>query len=186
MILKGKFVTLRPIEAEDLEFIRTMMNDPWFERMIIGWSYPISKKDQEAWYASFKNNDSQIRFIIETEADGVVGFTGLKNIDWKNGSADGGGMRVAKKDNMSKGIATDSYMALLRYAFYELRLNRINGSVFKDNPASIRATEKVGFKQEGVQREAVYKDGKYHDIILLGVLKSDYDKIVETTKYWEK
>ena len=86
---------------------------------------------------------------------------------------------------MSKGIATDSYMALLRYAFYELRLNRINGSVFKDNPASIRATEKVGFKQEGIQREAVYKDGKYHDIILLGVIKSDYDKIVEETKYWE-
>ena len=54
MILKGKFVTLRPIEAEDLEFIRTMLNDPWFERMIIGWSYPISKKDQEAWYANLK------------------------------------------------------------------------------------------------------------------------------------
>lgn len=185
MNIKGKFVTLRPIEFEDLEFIRTMLNDPWFESMITGWAYPISKKDQEAWYAAFKNSSSQIRYIIETEADGVVGFTGLKNIDWKNGTADGGGMRVAKRENMSKGIATDAYMTLLRYAFYELRLNRVNGSVFKYNTASIRATEKVGFKQEGIQREAIFKDGKYHDIILLGVLKSDYDKVVEETSYWK-
>lgn len=185
MILKGKFVTLRPIEEEDLEFIRTMLNDPWMESMIVGWSYAISKKDQKQWYSNFKNSDNQLRFIIETDADGVVGFTGLKNIDWKNGTAEGGGMRVAKRENMSRGIATDAYMTLLRYAFYELRLHRINGSVLGHNPASIRATAKVGFKQEGIVRECIYKNGIYHDMILLGVLKSDYDEVVKETKYWE-
>ena len=186
MILKGKFVTLRPIEEEDIEFIRNMINDPWFESMIVGWSFAISKKEQKAWFDSFKNSSNQLRFIIQTEADGVVGFTGLKNIDWKNGTADGGGMRIAKRENMSRGIATDAYMTLLKYAFYELRLNRINGSVLGYNPASIKATSKVGFKQEGIMRQCVYKNGVYHDVILLGVLKSDYEQVVTDTDYWNK
>ncbi|WP_455584553.1 GNAT family N-acetyltransferase [Bacteroides sp.] len=185
MILKGKLVTLRPVELEDIEFIREMVNDPWMESLITGWAFPISKKDQQEWYAQFHNSDKQLRYIIETEVDGAVGFTGLRNIDWKNGNAEGGGMRVARKENMSRGIATDAYMTLLRYAFYELRLNRVGDSVLDYNAASIKMTSKVGFKQEGVERESIYKNGQYYDKILLGILKSDYDKIVEETNYWD-
>jgi RimJ/RimL family protein N-acetyltransferase len=186
MKLNGKIVTLRAIESYDLEFIREMVNDTWMEYHIAGWSFPLSKKDQEEWYASFHNSDKAIRFIIETEKDGVVGLTGLKNIDWKNAVADGGGMRIAKRDNMSKGLATDAYMTLLYYAFYELRLNRINGSVLPYNVASRKVTEKVGFREEGIQRKAVFKKGEYQDIILLGILKEDYDKILKETLYWNK
>jgi RimJ/RimL family protein N-acetyltransferase len=184
MELKGKIVTLRAIEHSDLEFIRNMFNDPWFENNIAGWFYPISKNDQEQWFDSFRNSDKAIRFIIETEIDGVVGLTGLKNIDWKNAVADGGGMRIARKENMSKGLATDAYMTLLYYAFYELRLNRINGSVLPYNIASRKVTAKVGFKEEGIQRKSVFKKGEFHDLILLGILKEDYDKILLQNNYW--
>ena len=45
--------------------------------------------------------------------------------------------------------------------------------------------EKVGFKVEGIQRQAIYKNGKYIDLILLGCLKSDYEEVVEQKHYWE-
>lgn len=186
MFLRGKKVLLRSVEKEDIEMLRELSNDPEFEKMIVGWSYPISKKDQLNWYENYKADDKTLRFIIETEQDGAIGMTGLLNIDWKNGVADAGGMRVAKKELRCKGIATDAYMTLFRYAFDELRLNRINGSVISYNTISQHVTEKVGFKKEGVLRQAVFKNGKYEDVIILGILKDDYKNVIESTNYWEE
>ena len=46
MKLVGKKVTLRAVEQEDLEMLRELTNDPDFERMAVGWSFPISKAQQ--------------------------------------------------------------------------------------------------------------------------------------------
>lgn len=184
MILKGKIVTLRPIEEGDLEFLQQMTNSPELEETIVGWSWPVSMKDQRQWYNNFRNSDSFSRYIIETEEDGVVGLTGLRNIDWKNGTAEGAGIRIYNGKLRGKGIATDAYMTLLRYAFDELRLHRISTSALVNNNASLRFMQKCGFKQEGVIREAVFKKGTYQDKVLFGCLKSDYEELLETHNYW--
>ncbi len=186
MNLVGKKVVLRPIEQEDIEMLRELTNDPEFEKMIVGWSFPVSKKNQEEWFANAKNGLSRLRYIIETEEDGAVGMIGLRDIDWKNGSAYGLGMRIAKKDIRTRGLATDAWMTLMRYAFNELRLNRINGSALAYNKASLRVCEKVGFKVEGTQRQAVYKNGEFVDVIIMGCLKSDYEALITENKYWEE
>lgn len=184
MILKGKIVTLRPIESEDLPFLQQLTNDPELEHWIVGWSFPVSMKDQQQWYQNYRNSDKFIRYIIETELDGVVGLTGLREIDWKNGSAKGGGIRLLKKALRSKGVATDAYMTMLRYAFYELRLHRVSTAALDYNGASLHFMEKCGFQREGIIRDAIFKDGSFHDEILLGCLKSDYEKVSEDTDYW--
>ena len=94
-------------------------------------------------------------------------------------------MRIAKTNLRCKGIATDAYMTLFKYAFEELRLNRINGSALQYNAISLHVTQKVGFKQEGIQRQAVYKNGKYEDVVMLGILKEDYYQKVQELKYWD-
>lgn len=182
MILRGKKVTLRPIEVDDIEYIRSLINDPWMEERIVGWALPISKKDQEQWYASYHNTKNEIRFVIETEADGFVGLTGLKDIDYKNGVATGAGVRV-RQQIQSRGVATDTYMTMLKYAFNELRLHRVNTSALEQNAISIHVMEKVGCKKEGIQREAIYKSGKYHNVVTMGVIVSDYLEIAED--YWK-
>lgn len=184
MILKGKIVTLRPIEESDLEFLQQMTNSPELEESIVGWSWPVSMKDQRQWYQNFRNTDSFSRYIIETEEDGVVGLTGLRNIDWKNGTAEGAGIRIYNGKLRGKGIATDAYMTLLRYAFEELRLHRISTSALVNNNASQRFMQKCGFKQEGVIREAVFKKGTYQDKVLYGCLKNDYEELLKTHNYW--
>ena len=70
MELYGKKVILRAVEEEDLEMLRELSNSPDFEKMIVGWSFPISKKDQLEWFANCKNSLSVIRYTIETEEDG--------------------------------------------------------------------------------------------------------------------
>lgn len=186
MNLVGKKVTLRAIEYEDIEMLRQMKNDPWTESMVVGWCPPISKKNQSEWYESLKLNNNTMLFIIETKEDGAVGYTRLVDIDWKNRSASGGIM-LSNKKNMSKGIATDTYMTLLRYAFCELGLNRINGAILDYNTASQRfAIDKVGYKKEGICRQAIFKNNAYHDLIMIGILKEDYIKRIEETHYWDE
>ena len=186
MELRGKKVILRAIEEEDLEMLRELANDPDYEKMIVGWSFPISKREQREWFGTIQNGLSRLRYMIETEADGAVGMIGLQDIDWKNGSASGLGMRIAKKEIRTKGLATDAWMTLMKYAFDELRLNRVNGSALAFNKASLRVCEKVGFKVEGIQRKAIFKNGEYVDLVFMGCLRSDYEELVAENHYWDK
>ena len=185
MLIRGKIVTLRPIELEDIEKMREQANDPWFESMVVGWSFPRSKKEQEEWYSRYHVSSDAVRVIIDTDFQSSVGLTGLLNIDWKNGTADTAGMRIFSSDFRGRGIGTDAYMALIRYAFDELRLNRINGCILVHNTASIRTMTKAGFVQEGLRRQAVYKNGKYIDLLLLGITKADYYENLQKNPYWE-
>ena len=186
MELVGKKVKLIAMEEEHIEMLRELANDPEFEKMIVGWSYPINKKDQKAWCESVTKNDvNNLHYVIWTEEDGPVGAIGLRRIDWKNGTADGGGMRIAKKEIRTRGLATDAWMTLMRYCFEELRLNRVNGSALIYNAASQKVCERVGFKREGIMRQAVYKNGEFHDVVMYGCLRSDYEELIANNHYWE-
>jgi len=71
-----------------------------------------------------------------------------------------------------------------QYTFDELRLHRINVSAFEDNAASIRFLERCGCKREGLQREAVFKKGRYKKLVTLAILKEDYNRMI-AEKYWK-
>lgn len=185
MNIKGKFVTLRAIEREDLELMRGMLNDPEIENLVVGWAFPISKYQQEKWYENNINNNNSLRFIIETPEDGAIGLATLTDIDWKNRRATHG-IKLANKKSRTKGVGTDTVMAIMRYAFDELQLNRLNGSWFETNIASQKLYTKCGWQVEGKQREYVYKNGKYRDLVIVGVLRDEYNKVVESTNYWAK
>ena len=183
MNIKGKFVTLRAIEPHDLPMLQEMLNDPEMERMVTGWSFPVSIIEQTSWYESALGDNKNQRFVIETEKDSACGLATLTNIDWKNGNAFHG-IKLSNKDNRTKGVGTDSVMAIMRYAFDELRLNRLDGAWFEYNVPSKGLYTKCGWVVEGIRRQCVYKNGKYHSLSNVGIIASDYYKLVETNKYW--
>lgn len=184
MNIKGKLVTLRAIEKDDQELLRDMINDPDIERMVGGYSFPISTDQQLDWYQKNANDGRNLRLIIETEEDGPVGFANVVNIDWKNRSAFHG-IKIANKQFRSKGIGTDTVMAVMKYVFDELQLNRLDGTIITYNEPSRKLyCEKCGWTVEGVRRKAVYKSGEYHDELIVGILKEDYQNLVVKNKYW--
>ena len=184
MNIKGKRVTLRAMEREDCEMVREMFNDPEIENLVVGWAFPLSSYAQEKWFESHYNDRTDFRFIIETPEDGAVGVISLTDIDWKNRSATHG-IKLANKENRGKGLGTDALMALMRYAFEELQLHRLNTTWFVDNLPSKRMHLKCGWVEEGVQREYVFKRGKYHDLTVAGVLESDYRALILRNLYWD-
>lgn len=184
MNIKGKFVTLRAMTREDQKMVCDMFNDPYLENLVVGWAFPISLEQQMTWFENNMNNRNSFRFVIETEADGAVGIATLTDIDWKNRTATHG-IKLANQKNRTKGIGTDTVMAIMRYAFEELGLHRLDGSWFDENTASKGLYTKCGWKEEGVKRECVFKHGKWRDLTICGALASDYYEAVNRLKYWD-
>ncbi len=65
----------------------------------------------------------------------------------------------------------------MRFAFEQLGLNRVELEVYAFNPRAVRTYEKAGFRRDGVRRQALYRDGKFHDIYLMGILREDWDAL---------
>ena len=73
-------------------------------------------------------------------------------------------------------------MTLMTYAFDQLNLNRLDGEWLLTNTVSKQLYEKCGWHEEGVKKQAVYRDGKYQDLAFSGILKEDFDKVKNQIK----
>ena len=69
---------------------------------------------------------------------------------------------------------TEAVEAMIKFGFEDYGLNRIVAKVIKGNVGSIKVLQKLGFVQEGILRENLYKNGQFHDVMLFSVLKSEY------------
>ena len=124
-------------------------------------------------------------FAIETEEMGFIGTTNLVDIDWKNRTAFNGIM-LGDKDSRGKGYALDAVMTVMRYAFKELGLNRLDGEMIAYNERSIDFyTRKCGWVVEGTKQDWFYRNGQFHDKVICGITHVQYDAHVEKTKYWD-
>ena len=177
MNLKGNKVVLRALELEDMEFLREMINDAEMERNVVGWSFPVSKYEQQKWYETQMKNKLNIRFVIEANGN-AIGLATLTNIDWKNRKACHG-VKLLGDNVKGKGYGTDAVTTIMKYAFEELQLNRLYSTILEYNIASRKLYKKCGWKEEGISRKSVFKKDKYNDEILIGVLKEDYEALIK-------
>lgn len=180
MNVYGQNVILRAMEPEDMEMLRATTNDAETERLVGGWSFPISKYEQQKWYERAISDKSSLRFIIEImETKQAIGMVNLVDIDWKNRSAFHG-IRLSNTAPKGKGYGKDAVMALMRYAFEELQLVRLDGSWVEYNIPSQKLYEKCGWKVEGVKKKAKFTNGKYFDVLIGGITDDDYFKVRKT------
>jgi RimJ/RimL family protein N-acetyltransferase len=63
---------------------------------------------------------------------------------------------------------------LVKHGFQTINLNRIYLRVLETNPRAIRAYEKAGFTHEGRQRQADFRDGRYIDLLVMSMLRSEF------------
>jgi len=118
-----------------------------------------------------KSMPVELRFTIQYEQD-IVGEISLKSLRWYNRKAE---ISIYLENRVrGKGLAKNALSMLMNYAFNTMNLHRIEAEVVDYNPAGKNEFENLGFKQEGVLREAKYFDGKYHDIYSYGLLKSEW------------
>ena len=127
-----------------------------------------------ARFAEFKPGTGRLMFTITTLDGQSVGGINLNSIDEKNGTFSVG-MQI-DRDHRGKGYGTAAMEIVLRYAFYERRLNKYYGSVLESNIASATMLKKLGCVEEGRRRQMVYSQGRYYDEILFGLTREEFER----------
>lgn len=186
MNIKGKNVTLRALEEEDLPLYHKWGNDPEIWTLLGGWHFPTSLADTRRWWEAAANDPLNQRFAVDVPELGFIGTANLVDIDWKNNHAFHG-MMLGDKDIRGKGYGTDTIMTVMRYAFEELHLERLDGSMIEYNKASFRVyCDRCNWQIEGTQRNWYFRHNRYWDRVLVGVTRGDYEELTARTDYWNK
>ena len=174
--MEGKKIRIRALEKKDLDSVMQWVNDPEITKNLSSFFlYPVSKEQEEKWLENIHNFDATDKvFAIETRAGVYLGNIGLHKINWKNRNAEMG-IVIGKKDDWDKGLGTDAGLTLLDFAFNRMNLHRIYLRVWDFNLRAIKSYEKCGFKKEGILRQGHFEDGKYHDVIMMGILKAEFN-----------
>lgn len=115
-------------------------------------------------------------FAIEALSDNqLVGLINLNSLDHKNGVFSFGlGVFRGYRNN---GYASEATRIIMRYGFYELRMQKCNSSCVEINEASLKFHKNLGFIEEGRRRRIINMNGKFYDNILLGITREEFDEI---------
>lgn len=183
-MIHGDRVRLRALNKNDLPLFVTWLNDPEVTQGLLHY-LPFSLEDEEDWYENIRKRPREERpLMIEIQPKDhweSIGNLSLFDIDWRIRSAEFG-ILIGAKQHWNQGYGTEALNLTLNHGFQTLNLNRIHLKVFEDNARAIQAYKKAGFVQEGRLRQGHYKDGQFVDVILMSILRSEWDLL---EKYME-
>lgn len=164
-------VTIRPMKWRDIEWARQQRNSPE-TRQWLGHTSEISFSEQVKWFWKLLKDPTKARMVILSNSN-RIGVVRIDSIDYTNMSVCIG-MDIDPK-HRGKGYCQEAYKLLLRYLF-GIGWNRIWLLVGDYNKRGIHIYQKVGFKFEGNYRQGLYRDGKFHDYYLMGILREEYNE----------
>ena len=171
-VLEGKRVTLRPITAADAEAVFASLSDAE-GRWLTGTQQDFTLAQVRAFCARVEGADDRLDYAVTLPNDPRYrGEVVLNEIDAANKSAH---FRIALSGpERGKGYGSEATELLLEHAFNVLGLHRVSLEVFAFNPRAQHVYKKLGFVQEGVLRDVLFWNGKYHSAIKLSLLGPDY------------
>jgi RimJ/RimL family protein N-acetyltransferase len=174
-ILRSERILLRPAEREDIPVFIAWLADADVAEGL-GSCAPWSKVAEEGWFDDLQKvqGKSTWHFVICLRAGSrPIGLAGLHSVDHPNGSTELG-IAVGERTLWDQGYGTETMGVLLDFAFGELRLHRVYLHVFAGNARAIHVYERLGFRLDGVEREAFYRHGQHHDVHLMSILISEW------------
>lgn len=177
MFENNNSVKLRALEIEDYRFIYNLRNNPEIIRKIVGNRQFISSEKEKLMVEDAIQNDKvNMTLAVCKKTEGqLVGITIIRNINWRNKSANWAGTIIAL-EHCNKGYATAAGALVLKFLFDELGINRVYSDYLLDDSVSAHLYEKMGFTKEGIGRQEIFKSGKYQDIVRVSILKREYDE----------
>jgi RimJ/RimL family protein N-acetyltransferase len=173
-MLSGERVVLRPIERADLPRLWELLED--LEVAVLADVGPVVLAPFARWEARFEQHAAdppkdQTWFAIEVEGQ-VIGQGGLHRIDHFNQRCELG--IALGKNHWGKGFGQDAVRTLVDYAFTYLNVNRVSLQVLADDPRASGAYRKAGFVEEGRLRQQAWLRGRFHDELLMSVLREEW------------
>lgn len=175
MLFQSERIYLRKMTGEDVDVYHMWRNDVEVMRTtnpsmdVYTWEDTNGFVNQVILHAS----SSKSYMIVDSQTNRPIGITSLIQIDLKNRNAECI-IDIGEKEYWGKGYGREALKLLLDYAFLEMNLHRVSLRVFSFNEKAIRLYERLGFKQEGISRQFLFREGKWHDIVHMGILQQEY------------
>jgi diamine N-acetyltransferase len=172
-LLRGRLVELAALREEDSPLLHEWIND----RELVTHSAPfreVSRAEHDEWFDRVRSRqDMRIFGIRLLDADRLVGSCQLHSIHPVHRSAELQ-LRIGAGDARGRGIGSEATRLLLQYGFEQLDLHRIYLHVFESNEVARRLYERVGFRTEGLLKEAARIDDSWRNFLVMAILRSEY------------
>jgi RimJ/RimL family protein N-acetyltransferase len=177
-LFTGEKVRLRAFREEDTDrFVewesdletRLLMDD--------GIPFPPQPDKLRSLPETLASGEDAFLFAVETLDGEFIGSLAVFDINWHHRFARIG-ISIGKP-HQGKGYGSDAIRIWARFAFRQMNLRKLKLTVFAFNRRAIRAYQKCGFRVEGVLREELYRNGQYHDVLVMGLLRSDFAALEE-------
>lgn len=165
---------------EDLEMVRDWRMRPYVTEFM-NTDLVITTMDQKEWFYRIKDRDDQINWIIRAD-DRPIGLINLVDIDIIN-SRCSWGYYIAEREARSLKLALYLEWNLYDYVFDVLNLNKLCNETWVENEQVVKLHKMCGGKQDGIMRQHIYKNGKYHDVSIGSILKEEWFEKRANTKY---
>ena len=172
-IVKGNKLFLRYPQNEDHEEFASIMKAS--KKLHKGLSNPPVENESFAAYIKQNESDANEGFLIcRNEDSAIVGAINLSQIFRKSFQNAYLGYYIAEKF-AGKGIMSEAVALILRYAFKELKLHRIEANIQPRNLASIAVVRKNGFTKEGFSPKYLKIGGRWRDHERWAIIKEDWE-----------
>jgi RimJ/RimL family protein N-acetyltransferase len=162
-------INIRKAEIGDLLLLKALKSDSWWGTH----SCPLLNDiDQEKWLRSLPSTSYCMIHVYEGDRAGVAMFTDHDPV----------GRTIKVSGSMFSGFREDAIIkacctAQIDFAFEYFNLHRIEAEALESNYAAQKyEIDYLGFRIEGVKRQAVYKLGRYYNSLVLGLLRSEWGK----------
>ena len=133
-----------------------------------------TKREIDIWYQKLLEDSKSINLgIYLKDTKELIGYAGISGISDTNKSGEYF-IFIGEKRFWGKGIGTEVTRKVVSYGFQNTDLHRIMLTVSEPNIGGIKAYEKAGFVIEGKLRQSCFRDGEFHDKIVMSVLKPEY------------
>jgi len=172
-MLRSKDVVLAPLRPEDSDSFFRWINER--EEVLHSSAYrPVCRVQHDAWFQAVQTRGDIVVFAIRLiESDRLIGSCQLLDIHPVHRSAELR-IRIGEQGLRGQGYGTQALELLLHFGFADLNLHRIWLHVFAGNERAGRVYCKLGFREEGLLRQAVFLDGQYESIRLMALLEEEY------------
>ncbi len=164
---------------KDAEIETLWTHDVDYLRMLnVDFLRPVSaaqlKKRYDAIEKEQAESNNLLYFTIRLrEAATLIGFARLDWLEWAHGSCFLQ-MGIGEKQNRRQGYGTQALSLLLRYIFSELNFHRVTANVPEYNLAAQSFFARQGFTPEVRRRQALHRDGRYWDLLQMGILAREW------------
>ncbi|MDQ0269323.1 GNAT family N-acetyltransferase [Cytobacillus purgationiresistens] len=125
------------------------------------------------WYQQIFDEQTGLRWMIQDrESKKVIGTCGYLNYERTNNRLEIG--YDLSPEYWGRGLMPEAVKSIIQFGFSTMNLNKIEAKIEPANTASLRLMEKLGFQKEGLLRQHEFEKGRYIDLAVFSLLRSEY------------